>query len=272
MNKTTDASAIFAPLWRRKWLILAAGILVALGAYEQYKRKPVVFVSQTEINLNPGAEGATGGKKSKVNTNALDDEITIIQSTVLESVVRRLRREHDLSAAHAKVHAKGAGASDFLVISAEAHTAKAATTAANATARAYINRRQRNHEQAVLNQITALRRKIRRLEAIPAKSKKSASGSSATSTTVGAVSTAAALQIASISNKVNELETGLTVKVIEQLAPAKPGDAVRVASSSPKKNAEFGFILGIILASVAAYTLSRYNRRLITLAEIEAAF
>ena len=271
MNKTTDASAIFAPLWRRKWLILAAGILVALGAYEQYKRKPVLFVSQTEINLTPGAEGSSGGKKSKVNTASLDDEITIIQSTVLENVLRRFRREHNLSAARAKVHAKGAGASDFLVIISEARTAEGAATAANATARAYIARRQRNHEQSVLTQIAALRRKTRRLEAIPSKSKKSAKGSSATGTTAGSVSTAAALQIASIGNKINELETSLTVKVIEQLAPAKPAEALRVVSS-PKSNAEFGFILGIILASVAAYALSRHNRRLVTLPEIEAAF
>lgn len=273
MNKTTDASAIFAPLWRRKWLILAAGILVAVGAYEGYKRKPTLFVSGTEINLNPGAEGATAGsgKKSKVNAVGLNDEITIIEATVVEPVLRRFRREHDLSAAHAKVHVKGAGASDFMVITAEAHTAKGAAAAANATARAYIAKRQRNYEHSVLTQIANLRRKIRKLEAIPSKSKKSTKGAGSTGAATSAISSAAALQIASLSNKVNELETNLAVKAIQQLTPAKPGDALRVASS-PKKNAEFGFILGILLASVAAYALSRIDRRLVSLAEIEAAF
>jgi capsular polysaccharide biosynthesis protein len=272
MNKTTDASAIFAPLWRRKWLILAAGILVAVGAYEGYKHKPTLFVAQTEINLNPGAEASTGGggKKSKVNATSLDDEITIIQATVVEPVLRRLRREHNPSGGHAKIHAKGAGQSDFMVIIAEAHTAKGAATAANATARAYIAKRQRNYERSILIQIANLRRKIRRLEAIPSKSKKSAKTPGSTGA-ASAISSAAALQIASISNKVDELENTLTTKVISQLTPAKPGDSVRVVSS-PKKNAEFGFILGILLACVAAFALSRIDRRLVSLAEIEAAF
>ena len=31
MNETTDATAIFAPLWRRKWLILIVALLVGGG-------------------------------------------------------------------------------------------------------------------------------------------------------------------------------------------------------------------------------------------------
>jgi len=271
MNKTTDASAIFAPIWRRRWLILAAGILVAVGAYEMNRRKAAPFIVGTEINLSPNSEGS-GGKHSKVNSIGLDDEITIIEAIIVEAVLRRFRQEHNAAAARAKVTAHGAGQSSFLLISAEARTAKGAADAANATARAYIARRQRTYERSVLAGIANLHSKIRRLEAIPAKGKKTTKGASSSGTASGAISSAAALQIASLSNKISEAESSLTTKQITQLTPARPAGAVRLASSSAKKNAEFGFVLGILLASVAAYVLSRYNRRLFTLAEIEAAF
>ena len=43
MNQTTDATTIFAPLWRRKWLILAVGIIVAAASYAYYKRQRPTF-------------------------------------------------------------------------------------------------------------------------------------------------------------------------------------------------------------------------------------
>ena len=36
MNETTDATAIFAPLWKRKWLILIVGLLVGAATYIYY--------------------------------------------------------------------------------------------------------------------------------------------------------------------------------------------------------------------------------------------
>jgi len=264
MNETTDASAIFAPLWRRKWLILAAALLVAAGAYKLDRHhKAAVFSIGTELNLAPNSEGSSGGKHSKVNAIGLDDEITIIEATVVPPVLRRFRREHNSAAARANVLVHGAGQSSFLLINAEARTARGAADAANATARAYIAKRQRNFEASVLAEISSLHRKIRSLETVPSKSKKSAKG---------AINTAAALEIASLSNKISEAESSIGTKVITQLAPARPVGAVRVVTSTAKKNVEFGFVLGLLLASLAAYVLSRYNRRLFTLADIEAAF
>ena len=40
MNETPSATAILAPIWRRKWLILIVGIVVAGGTYLYYKHKP----------------------------------------------------------------------------------------------------------------------------------------------------------------------------------------------------------------------------------------
>ncbi len=51
MNETTDATAIFAPLWKRKWLILAVGIVVAAATYVYYKHQPRIYGATTEVYL-----------------------------------------------------------------------------------------------------------------------------------------------------------------------------------------------------------------------------
>ena len=52
-------------------------------------------------------------------------------------------------------------------------------------------------------------------------------------------------------------------------SPAKLANAV-LLSPKPRKNAIFGFVIGIVLAAIAAYLLTRFDRRLRSLANIEA--
>ncbi len=62
MNETPSATAILAPIWRRKWLILIVGIVVAGGTYLYYKRKPLTFQSETQVYLSAGHEEEAGEK------------------------------------------------------------------------------------------------------------------------------------------------------------------------------------------------------------------
>jgi len=56
----TDAGAIFAPIWRRKWLILVVALLVGVGTYLYYKRVTPTYESVTQIYLGAGAEEQPG--------------------------------------------------------------------------------------------------------------------------------------------------------------------------------------------------------------------
>src|SRR5580693_477794 len=127
MNETTDATAIFAPIWRRKWLILLVGIVVAAATYAYYKHQPVLYTASTQIYLGGGTEeqGLLNSTQSKVTLNDRDvsDQATLINSSSLsEPVHRQLRSEHHLAAARGKAHASPAGGSDFITITAEART------------------------------------------------------------------------------------------------------------------------------------------------------
>jgi Mrp family chromosome partitioning ATPase len=273
MNETTDASAIFAPLWRRKWLILLVGLLVGVLSYVYYKHRPSVFQSTTQIYLANGSEeqsllASAQGKKT-LNERAISDQAAIVNSNVVsEAVHNLLRAEHARVALKGKARAKAAAGSDLVVITAEARNGKAAAKLANTFASVYIKRQHATYLKEVRAAIVATRRELRRVEAQANRTRTGARGKGITS---APVSGSAALQAATLASRINQFESDLTVSSVAQISPATPKKA-ELLSPMPKKNAIFGFVLGLLLASIAAYALGRLDRRLRSLTAVEAAF
>ncbi|HEY1833925.1 MAG TPA: Wzz/FepE/Etk N-terminal domain-containing protein [Solirubrobacteraceae bacterium] len=268
MNDTTDATAILAPIWRRKWLILLIAVLAGVGSYFYYREQPKVFQSQTELYLLNGSEeqqgekGAVGGGKSKLNAAA---QAQLITTVVRERVRKELRNEETKVAKQAlkgKVRVKAGEKSSFLTITTEARTAAASSLYANTLARSYIQRQHTQYMRGLRRTITINKRQLHRLET-PRRighGKGASTGVSATSE----------LQAANLSTKINQLEAQLNVKAVSQINPAKPKTA-KLLQPKPRKNAEFGFILGLILSAIAVFVLSRINRRLRTVGDLESA-
>lgn len=269
MNETTDATAMFAPIWRRKWLILAIGILVALGSYAHYKKAPTKFAVKTQLYLGAAAEGQallnnTLGKTT-LNATAIANQAALINSSIGETVHKAFRKAHNIDAAKGKVKAKATASSSFIVLTAEAHTATAAAQLANAYAQAYITRHQHNYDRAVNLAINTTRKQVKRIEAAQAIARARAKGKG------GGSSSASTLQTAALSTKLNQLESDLSVSGVQQIGTARPAKA-ELLGPMPKKNAIFGFAIGLVLASLAVYVLSRFNRQLRSLADVEAVF
>ncbi len=270
MNQTTDAMTIFAPLWRRKWLILAVGIIVAGASYAYYKRQPPTYQSSTQIYLGAGLEEAAPGEKasSKGQTASILDQAAVINSIVVENVHRQLKAERKLALVRGTViRAKGAEKGQFITITTEAHTAKGAALIANLTAQSYIRRQHVEHRRVIEKAIAISRRQLRRIEA--ANTPRPATGTATKKS--ASPSTASILQAASLNSKINQLESSLVVAGAQQVKPAKQATALQL-SPKPRQNAIFGFVLGLVLAAIAAYVLSRFDRRLRTLAGIEQVF
>src|SRR6202035_55353 len=282
MNETTtDAAAIFAPLWKRKWLILAVGILVAGATYAYYKNKPSVYTASTQLYLGGDAEAqsalaGTSGK-STLSGRALADQVGLITSPVIgEGVRKQLRKEGDLAAARGKAKAASTATSDFITISTEANRPRGAINLANAYARAYINRERSSYVRAVDAAIANTRQQLRRLEtsqsAPTPTTTKSPSGAKGNTTAKApaTLSGSATIQAASLASKLNQLESQLSVSGVQQVGTAKASPLP--VSPTPKKNAIFGFVLGLVLASIAAYILSRFDRRVRSLDDVEHIF
>jgi Mrp family chromosome partitioning ATPase/capsular polysaccharide biosynthesis protein len=278
MNDTTEARAIFAPLWKRKWLILLAGILVAGGTYLYYKREQPIFAASTQIYLGNGSEeqapASGGGKREKhkkgASTSGAAGQASLINSPIVRELVnRRLRSEPGPVAAAAlrgAASAKAREVSEFIAITAEARSATAAALLANTVAQTYVARQQASYERAIKAAIAVTQGQIRAVELQLAQPAPTANkGSRKTSTT------SLTLEAANLTTKLNQYEGQLSVVTVRQYGLAKAALA-HLLSPMPKKNAIFGFALGIFLACVAAYFLSRFDRRLQSLTAVEAVF
>jgi Mrp family chromosome partitioning ATPase/capsular polysaccharide biosynthesis protein len=277
MNDTTDASAIFAPIWRRKWLILAVGIVVAAGSYLYYKHQRRTYQASTQVYLGAGAEEQAPGERvsAKGRAPVLSDQAAVINTIVVEQVRHRLRAEHKGALAHgAKVKAKAPEKSEFITITSEAHTARGAALLVNLTARAYIKRRSDAARRAVEKALAISRRQLRRIEAAALAKletpspKKKASGSTAGSSS--GPSASSVIQEASLSSKINQLEASLGSVTAQQVKPAKAATA-QLLSPKPRQNAIFGFVIGLVLAAIVAYAASRLDPRLRSISAIQAA-
>ena len=292
MNETTDATAIFAPLWRRKWLILLVGLVVGGASYAYYRHAHRVFQATTEIYLGASAEEQAPGEKSNgksLSTN-VNNQSQIINSIIVERVHQQLKKEHKSQLIRgSKVRAKGTEKSEFITITTEARTAVGASLMANLTAQSYVRRQRAAHQRTIEKAIAISRRQLRRIEAASvtkapklkaktaeekaAEGKEGKAGETKTAETksTSAPTTASILQAANLNSKINQLEASLAVTGAQQIKPAKPATTVQLAPK-PRKNAIFGFVIGLVLASIAAYVLSRFDRRLRSLVGVEAVF
>ncbi len=277
MNETTDAPAIFGPLWHRKWLILAVGVLVGVATYAYYKRQPAVYSASSQIYLSSGAEeqGLSGSNliKGTLNDRAVSDQATLINSSAVgEPVRRRLRAEHRLAAAHGKARASGGAASDFVTITAEAHTARAAVELASAYANYYVERQRTSYRRKIRSAIGATRRQLRRIEAAqsapPSRALKKGTRSGVSTAAPSAGLTT--IQAADLISKINQLESNLSVTGVQEIGPGKV--QATLLSPRPKRNAVFGFALGLLLAAIIAYIVNQIDRRPRSLSHIEELF
>jgi Mrp family chromosome partitioning ATPase len=277
MNQTTDANAIFAPIWKRKWLILIVGVLVAAGSYYYYQRKPKIYSASTQVYLGNGAEeqqqlGNGGGSAKKSAAADPATQALLINSSLIRDAVKaRLRKEHKNVAVRAalkgKIKAKSATKSEFITIGGEAHNAKGVVLLVNVTAQEYIKRENAHHRREVEDALGLARRQLRKIEAGAAQragSKSKSAGKSSSSATT-------TLQTATLSNKINQMEGDLPVMEVAQVDPATRKSATLV-SPHPKTNAIFGFAIGLLLAALAAYLRGRLDRRLRSLSTIESIY
>ena len=259
MNETTDATAIFAPLWKRKWLILVVGILVATATYVYYKHKPSVFGASTTLYLGSESDAQVRIGNSQQSSSSgqsslyLGDQAQLINSSLVgEAVQLRLRKEHALAAAAGSAQASAATGTDFIAISTKAGSPQAAAKLANTYAQVYLGQQNAGYREAVKTMLASQRKQLRAARKI--------------------AGTESQLQAQALNEHINQLESDLAAggNGYKQVNPAAAGGLP--LSSSPKRNALFGFVLGILLATIVAYAFSRFDRRLRSLPDIEAVF
>ena len=228
MNDTTpDTARVFAPLWKRKWIILAVGIVVGVATYFYYKHQTPSYLAKTSLYLGGTSEQGqgTGSNPSKaLSGREIANQVELINSSIVGGPVhRKLRAEGDLAAVKARAKATASPTASFIIITTEARTPRAAVALANAYALGYVARQKTNYLRNVKAQLANTRQQLRRIETPTANNKKGQSGS-------------ALIQSASLASKINQLEADLAVveRAAGQTRQAAATPAARLADS-PKR-------------------------------------
>lgn len=259
MNDTTDATAIFAPLWKRKWLILIVGVLVAGATYVYYKHQQPVYGASTAIDLGGSSQVQALVNDATASTaesdRSISDQVVLINSgQVGDAVTARLLREHNPVAASGTAEASSTTGSDIISISSKAHSRQAAADLANAYAQVYLQQREALYRRNVQAALRSTEQQLR------------------TARQGGTPTAPQTLQAQDLVERINQLHSQLS---LGDAGDQQIGSAIASAtplSPRPTRNAIFGFALGIVLAAIGAYALGRFDRRLRTLDDIETAF
>ena len=257
-----EAASLLGPVRRWWWLILAIGVVAAVGTYEYYKHKTTTYTARTALYLGGTGEPGSGtgsSTKPTISSRALLDQVELINTSISERVHRRLRREGKRGIARAKGKAAPSANSDFITISTEAPTQFAAVGLANELAAAYIRTQRNQYVRSIMGQLATARQQLRRIETPSTPSGKGTSKATPPSAS-------ATIQAATLESHIAQLETSLsTFQGVQQVGTAK---AAPVAVS-PKRNAIFGFVVGLLAGCILAYLLSRLDRRMRGFSSVE---
>ena len=261
MNETTaDATNIFAPIWRRKWLILAVALLVAVGSYLYFKRENPTFQSQTQVFMGVSAEEqALAGDATRTKSSTLSGRSDGRQRD-------RGRRSPSETAQGTPLgpHQEGEGRpegpekSEPLDITVEARSRAGSALLANLVAQAYVKRQETKRTRAIRREIAITRAQLVRIEA--ASAAREAASETASKSKKGAAGSRGASASSVDPGHEPEHEDQRTRRLAGAgdggaAASGKAANAV-LLSPKPRKDAVFGFVIGLLSACVAAVVAS----------------
>lgn len=259
MNDSIDAKTAFSPIWKRKWLILAVGLLVGAATFAYYHHKQPVYASSAELYLGGNAEVQAllgdGQGSATERERTLANQVALINSSLIgEQVIRQLIREGNLEAARGLARASAAEGSDFIFIVTEAGSGRAAADLANAYAEAFQKTQKAKDRRNLLAALVSTRQQLAHAEEQET------------------TSSAQTVQVQELLGQISQLRVQLTLNSagIQQIGSA--GVSSVPQSPKPARNAIFGLVLGLVLAAFAAYGLGRFDRRLRSLADVGRVF
>lgn len=240
-------------------MILIVGLIAGGLTYAYYKHQDPVYGASTGIYLGSSSEVqallSETGTSSSDNSRTIANQVVLINSSVVgDAVQKKLAEEGHAKAASGSAVAGSSESTDFIEISTRAGSGAAAATLANTYAQVYLELRQENYRGNVLVALESTEKQLKAAEesALPRENQ--------------------AIQTQSLIDRISRLESQLSLGDAgdRQINPAAASSVP--LSPKPTRNAIFGLVLGLVLASIVAYALSRFDRRLRSLTDIETTF
>jgi Mrp family chromosome partitioning ATPase/capsular polysaccharide biosynthesis protein len=248
--ETSDLRHYLRPVTSRKWAILFVIVAATAAAYLLSDRETRMYRTSTQLFVQPSElEQVLAGGSQQFG----DDRTTANQATLLATdgiarrAARKLHYEGDPRALLGSIETSPRSGQDFIDITARDADPQRAADLANAFARAYIDQRG-----------DILRNRVRRARLVAQRELAETPPSSDSR--------------ASLLERVRELQAveNLPSSGAEQVSDAEPPG--QPYSPRPVRNAVFAGILAAIFAIGAAFGLSRFDRRLRSLEDLETVY
>jgi non-specific protein-tyrosine kinase len=239
------------PLSSRWWLIVVAVVVASAGVYGYYAHKPDVYTTGTLVYVTDPGDPVTGVQAAPATDRNVNDVASLFDSRGNAAIVARKIGYHgsaqDLLA---QVSVTSKSGQDFIQIGAQSGSPQQAAAIANGFAREFVSSLSSTYTARIADAILLLKSQ---LTLVP----HGAAGQVQRANLIGQ------LQNLTIAHAV---PTTVAAQVNPALAPATP------SAPKPLRNALFAFFISLVGAVVLCYGLERFDRRLKTPEDLEAAY
>jgi Mrp family chromosome partitioning ATPase/capsular polysaccharide biosynthesis protein len=248
-----DLRSYLAPVWRRRWLVLALVVAVTTGTYLFYNSKPHIYATATDVLVGSDNDELVLGSPVYTTSRALANQVRLAQTTaVAEQVGKNLGFRGDPRILLGAINVQASSDADILVFSSSAASPQTAAAIANGFAKAFIEVQAKERRDDAQK---SLRKAERQLAGLIASGENPRGGVAR-----------------SLRDRIRRLKTALTLPAgsARQIDPA-PVPSVPI-SPKPKQNAIFAFVLSLMFGILAAFALERVDRRIRSLDDVGRAF
>ncbi len=239
------------PLSSRWWLIVVAVVVATAGVYGYYANKPDVYTTGTLVYVTDPGDPVTGVAAAPATDRNVDDVASLFDSRANAAIVARKIGYHgsaeDLLA---QVSITSKTGEDFIQIGAQSGSPQQAAAIANGFAREFVSSLSSTYTARISAAIQLLKSQL----------------------TLVPRGTAGEVQRANLIGQLQNLTIAHAVPttVAEQVNPALA--PVTPSAPKPLRNALFALFISLVGAVVVCYGLERFDRRLKTPEDLEAAY
>jgi Mrp family chromosome partitioning ATPase len=253
-QEALDLRSYFRPIWRRKWLVLTITVLAVAATYYLSSRESKTYTSRTKVYItaaDPTLDLLEPGGSGPPSVQQLTDAAQLMTA---RSITNGVARQLGSSFARAgTVSVSQITGSSFLVVTAQGGSPALTAQLANAYVAVFLAQRRRS--------VAALASQQKQAALASAPSASAASSNPALET-----ERESALQEAADYGQIVLAPSAGA----QQVNPAVP--AAVPTSPTPKRDAIFGGVVGLVLGVIAAFCLELLDRRLVSVSKVESMF
>lgn len=239
------------PLRARWWLVVVAVVLATAGVYAYYAHKPNVYTTGTLVYVTDPGDPVTGVQAAPATDRNVDDVASLFDSRSNAAIVaRKIGYPGSPQQLLAQVSVTSKTGEDFIQIGAQSGSPRQAAAIANAFAQQFVASLSSTYTSRISDAIQQIKSQL-------AQTTPGAAGQ------LSRAGLQTQLQVLTIDLRV---PTTVAQQVNPALAPAAP------SAPKPLRNALFAFFISLVGAIALCYALERFDRRLKTPEDLEAAY